>query len=74
MRILYRQRRHGGSPRLRRCRLRQALAGAAAVALTAAQQRVLDEIDAGPGQPAPDAPPLQGDVGSGKRWWRRWRR
>ena len=67
MRILYRQRRHGGSPRL--CgdgRLRQALLAQLPFALTAAQQRVLAEIDADLASPHPMRRLLQGDVGSGK--------
>ncbi|AQR65520.1 ATP-dependent DNA helicase RecG [Aquaspirillum sp. LM1] len=67
MRILYRQRRHGGAPVLHGDgQLRQALLTHLPFALTAAQLRVLAEIDTDLGSPHPMRRLLQGDVGSGK--------
>ena len=67
MRLAYRARRQGRAPTvLGTGQLRQALFDRLPFQLTAAQRRVLDEIDGDLAQPHPMHRLLQGDVGSGK--------
>jgi ATP-dependent DNA helicase RecG len=67
MRLAYRARRQGRAPVVRGSgRLREALFASLPFRLTAAQCKVLDEIDADLAQAHPMHRLLQGDVGSGK--------